>query len=180
MSTGFSRQEYWSRSFPTPEDLPDPEIKPESLASPALAGRFFTTAPHGKPPWCSIIYFKILPLSLPLYMAPPNAFQRWKDIILCDGLLAKSCLTLYNPMDCSLPGSSVHGIFQVRILEWVAISFSRGSSQSRDRTQVFCTASRFFTDWAIREDPYYTLKITKINSAYLLKIDRCLVLFSCY
>ena len=45
----FSRQEYWSGlPFPTPEDLPNPRIEPQSLASPALAGRFFTTAPHGK------------------------------------------------------------------------------------------------------------------------------------
>ena len=46
--------------------------------------------------------------------------------------VAQSCLTLCNPMDCSLPGSSTHGIFQARVLEWVAISFSRGSSQPRD------------------------------------------------
>ena len=46
--------------------------------------------------------------------------------------VAQSCPTLYNPVDCSLPGSSVHGIFQARILEWVAISFSRRSSQPRD------------------------------------------------
>ena len=47
----------------------------------------------------------------------------------------QSCPTLCDPMDCSLPGSSVHGLFQARVLEWVAISFSRGSFQSRDRTQ---------------------------------------------
>ena len=47
---------------------------------------------------------------------------------------AKSCLTLCDPMDCSLPGSSVHGIFQAIILEWVAISYSRGSSQPRNQT----------------------------------------------
>ena len=46
--------------------------------------------------------------------------------------LLQSCLTLCDPTDCSLPGSSVHGILQATILEWVAISFSRGSSQSRD------------------------------------------------
>ena len=51
-------------------------------------------------------------------------------------------------MDYSPPGSSVHEIFQSRILEWVAISFSRGSSQPRDWTRVSCTAGRFFTDWA--------------------------------
>ena len=63
-------------------------------------------------------------------------------------LVAQSCPTLCNPMDCSPPGSSVHEIFQARILEWVAISFSSGSSQPRDRTWVFCTAGRFFANWA--------------------------------
>ena len=51
-------------------------------------------------------------------------------------------------MDCGPPGSSVHGILQARILEWVAIPFSRGSSQPRDRAQIFCLAGRFFTVWA--------------------------------
>ena len=70
---------------------------------------------------------------------------RWK----CESL--SSCLTLCNLMDCSLPDSSVHGILQARILEWIAIPFSRGSSQPRDRTWVSCTAGRFFTVWATRE-----------------------------
>jgi len=65
--------------------------------------------------------------------------------------VAQSCWTLCDPMDCSLPGSSVHGTFQARVLEWGAISFSRGSFQPRDRTLVSCTAGRFFTDWAIGE-----------------------------
>ena len=56
-----------------------------------------------------------------------------------------------RPMDCSLPGSSVHGTFQARVLEWIAISFSKGSSQPRDWTQVFCTAGGFFTVRATRE-----------------------------
>ena len=56
------------------------------------------------------------------------------------GLVAKSCPTLCDPMDCSLPGSSVHGIFQARIMKWLAISFSRGSSRPRDRTPVSCAA----------------------------------------
>ena len=51
---------------------------------------------------------------------------------------AQLYLTLCNPRDCSLPGSSVHGIFQARILEWVAISYSRRYPQPRDRTQVSC------------------------------------------
>ena len=50
--------------------------------------------------------------------------------------VAQSCPTLCDPMDCSLPGFSVHGILQVRILEWVTISFSRGSSRPRDRSWV--------------------------------------------
>ena len=61
------------------------------------------------------------------------------------------CLTLCDPMDCNLPGSSVQGICQVGILEWVAISLSGGSSWSRDQTQVSCITGRFFTNWATRE-----------------------------
>ena len=56
----------------------------------------------------------------------------------------QSCLTLCNPMACNPPGSSVYGILQARILEWVAIPFSRGSSRLKDRTQVSCIAGRFF------------------------------------
>ena len=59
--------------------------------------------------------------------------------------IAQLCLTLCDPMSCSLPGSSVHGILQARILEWVAIPFSRGSSQPRDGTQVSHIAGVFFT-----------------------------------
>ena len=66
-------------------------------------------------------------------------------------LVTQSCPTLCDPMDCCLPGSCVHGILQARIQEWVAIPFSRGSSQPRDRTQVSYIAGRFFTIWATRE-----------------------------
>ena len=65
--------------------------------------------------------------------------------------VAQSCPTLCDPMVCSPPGSSVHGILQARILEWVAIPFSRGSSQPRDGTQVSCIAGRFFANWTTRE-----------------------------
>ena len=58
-----------------------------------------------------------------------------------------SCPTLCNPMDCSLPGSSVRGIFQARVLEWVAVFFSKRSSQPRDWIQVLCII------WATREAP---------------------------
>ena len=66
-------------------------------------------------------------------------------------LVAQLCLTLCDPMGCSPPDSPVPGILQARILEWVATSFSRGSSQPRDQTQVSCTAGRFFTIWPTRE-----------------------------
>ena len=59
--------------------------------------------------------------------------------------------TLCDPVDCSLPGFSVHGILQARVLEWVAISFSRGSSRPRDQTLVSCIAGRRFNLWATRE-----------------------------
>ena len=58
--------------------------------------------------------------------------------------VTQSCPTLCDPMDCSLPGFSVHGILQARIVEWVTISFSRGSSQPRDQTRVSRTAGRRF------------------------------------
>ena len=69
-------------------------------------------------------------------------------------LVTQSCPTVCDPVDCSPPGSSVHGNLPARILEWVAIPFSRGSSQSRDRIWVSCIASRFFTVWATREATY--------------------------
>ena len=59
--------------------------------------------------------------------------------------VAQSCLTLCDLMDYSLPGSSLHGIFQARILEWVTVAFSSGSSQPRYRTQISRTAGGFFT-----------------------------------
>ena len=79
--------------------------------------------------------------------------------------IARSCPTLCDPVDCSPPGSSVHGILQARILEWVAISFSRGSSQPRDQTQVSHVAGRRFILWATRvcsksSPPSYPLHLT--------------------
>ena len=68
--------------------------------------------------------------------------------VLC--LAHQSCLTLCDPMDCSPPGSSVHGILQARILEWLAMPSSRGSSRPSNWTGV-SFASEFFTSWATRE-----------------------------
>ena len=69
--------------------------------------------------------------------------KSWSPLLLL--LVTKSCLTLCNPMDGSPPGSSVCRILQARILERAAVSFSRGSSQTRDRTCVSCIAEGFFT-----------------------------------
>ena len=89
--------------------------------------------------------------------ATSQLFQRicreWEQEKESACLVIQLYLTLCDPIDCSPPGSSVHGILQTRILEWVAILFSRGSSQPRDQTHVSCFAGRFFALWATRETP---------------------------
>ena len=77
--------------------------------------------------------------------------------------LTQSCLTLCDPMDCSLPGSSVHGIFQARILEWVATSFSRESSQPRDRTWVTCVSCIGRWIWDTSTDIYSNSKCEQLG-----------------
>ena len=67
-----------------------------------------------------------------MYCEIPLNFQCNAYLVMVKSEVAQSCPTLCDPMDCSLPGFSVLGIFQARILEWVAISFSRGSSQPKD------------------------------------------------
>ena len=74
--------------------------------------------------------------------------QTWKK---SESEVFQSCPTLCDPVDCSLPGSSVHAILQARVLEWGAIAFSRGSSQPRDWTRVSCIGTRRFNLWATRE-----------------------------
>ena len=69
----------------------------------------------------------------------------------CCCLVIQPCLTLCGPTDCRWPSSSVHGIFQARILEWVAIPFSRGSFQPKDQTQVSCIGRWILYHWATRE-----------------------------
>ena len=82
-------------------------------------------------------------------------FRLWK----CELKVAQSCPTLSDPVDYSPPGSSVHGILQARILDWVAIPFSRGSSWPRDWTWVSCIAGIVFIIWATGE----TLKIRRLR-----------------
>ena len=83
---------------------------------------------------------------------------------------AQSCPTFFNPMDSSLSGSSVHGIFQARILEWVAIFFSRGFSQPRDRTFISCVSCfgrQILYRWATSEDVWEIGCYTKNDKAIL-------------
>ena len=81
--------------------------------------------------WTYLFGWVLFPLPFVLFL------KNWKVKV------TQSCLTLCDPMDYSLPSSSIHGILQARVLEWVAISFSRGSSWPGDWTQVSCIAGRF-------------------------------------
>ena len=95
-----------------------------------------------------VITFQCIPTKMNMTCHPrcsPRVYRKVKVLV------TKSCLTFCNHMDCSPPGSSVHGILQARILEWVIIPFSSGSSQLRDQIQVSCIAGRFFTFWVTRE-----------------------------
>ena len=85
-----------------------------------------------------------MPLSLGFFLARILELVKWSEV-------TQSCLTLCNPMDCSIPGFSVYGIFQARVLEWVGISFSRGSFRPRDWTHVSRIAGRRFIVWATRK-----------------------------
>ena len=82
----------------------------------------------------------------------------------CCCLVTQSCPTLCDSMDCSPSGSSVHGILQARVLEWVAMPSSRGSSQPRDRTWVFYIAGRFFTTELPGKPHTYILLLYKIDN----------------
>ena len=93
----------------------------------------------------------------------------WEPGVTCAvRFVAQSCPTLCDHMHCSPPGSSVHGILQARILQWVAMPSSRGSSQARDQTQVSRIADGFFTIWATRE------------AQWILRSEKSSLLFSWY
>ena len=115
---GFSKQEYWSQlSFPSTEDLPDTGIE------------------------ACLLHWQVDSWPLNHQESPNNILLGLKDDKRVPASsVTHSCptLNLYNPMDCGPPGSSVHGIFQGRILEWVAIFYCKGSSQPKDHTWVSC------------------------------------------
>ena len=83
-----------------------------------------------------------------------SAGVKWSEV-------DQSCPTFCDPMDFSLSGSSVHGIFQASVLEWIAISFSRRSSRARNRTWVSRIAGKRFTVWATREAPKHQYRYVK-------------------
>ena len=191
LSTGFSRQEYWSGLpgyalrlmyleskmlfwgllkmtklyqiqnllFPIEPDFPPifsisvmevPSANPPNKSTGFL--RFIPFSPGSYHSPCSLQlrspgvliltsnYVLKRLLLLPFYLFSPS----WNEV-------AQSFRTLWDPMGCSPPGSSVHGILQARILEWVAIFFTRESSQPRDQTQVSRIAGRCFNLWATGE-----------------------------
>ena len=145
-SMGFSRQEYWSGlPFPSPGDLSDPGIEPRS---PALQADTWTSEPPGSPK-CHLAQFMYYVnwgrgwekgLVIFLFVLKKNKLEFSGPWCVCVISAAQSCLILCGPMDCSPPGSSVHGISQARIMEWVAISYPRKSSWPRDRTLVPCVS----------------------------------------
>ena len=98
-----------------------------------------------------------------LSMGSHRVRHDWSDLAAATRCLwvsevTQSCPILCNPMDCSLSGSSIHGIFQVTVLEWVAISSSRVSSRPRDRTRISLIVDGRFTIWATREVCLGTMK----------------------
>ena len=125
LSMEFSRQEYWSGSpFPSPGIFPS----------------------QGSNPGCLHCRQTLYCLS---HQGSPVCYKGYES----ESEVAQSCPTLCDPMDYSLQGSSLHGILQAGVLEWVAISFSKGSPQLRNQTWVSCTEGSFFTIRATREAP---------------------------
>ena len=120
----------YSESLTFPTVLTFAEISRSEIQS--LLFRGFHSYIH----WISIHFSKYTQIFLKperqytrIYFSVAFGFESESEV-------AQSCPTLCDPTDCSLPGSSVHGIFQAIVLEWIAVSFSRGSSRHRDRTQV--------------------------------------------
>ena len=108
------------------------QVDSQNLPNPACSHHSLTSHSFSLQLHCSTFYLSL----------PPSLFLML--FILCTRpcSVAQACPTFFDPMDCSPPGSSVHGILQARILECVAISYSRGSSRPRDQTRVSCIGRR--------------------------------------
>ena len=139
LPTGISSQEYQSGlPFPPPGDLPDPGIGPTFLMSPALAARFFITSIS----WVVFLQTLLKYTQCKMYsgeneetyflIMESRNFIFWdEEWAAAPAKLFPSCLTLHDPIDSSPPGSSVPGILQARLLEWVAISFSNACMHAK-------------------------------------------------
>ena len=157
------------------------------LTSSALAGGFFTTSTT----WEALIVFWVKLYSPKMeaetltsssgksdHVREIQSLQIWLVkmrlylIRVRWGEVAQLCPTLCDPVDCNLLGFSVHGILQARILEWIAISFARGSSRPRDRTQVSRIGGRRFNLWATREGWFIHLLEQNTDKNCHLTIDR--------
>ena len=121
--------------------LPNPELNPGPHTAFELSYNFILCA-RQLSRWFPVIANSSYSCTCVSYLFEYRI--HWWFLPVSMDMFVQSCPTLCDPMDYSLPGSSVYGIFQARILEWVAISLSRGSSQSRDWTQVSCTAGRLY------------------------------------
>ena len=104
--------------------------------------------------WSARCWTCVAHMSLPKFYSCPEASGSWVSQPVNFPCMCV-CMTLCGPVVCSPAGSSVHGILQARILEWVAMPFSRGSSPPRDQTRASCVAGRFFTIWATMEAPNF-------------------------
>ena len=130
LSMEFSRQEYWGGlPFPTPGDLPKPGIRTTFLVSPVLAGGFnYYNLMLRATIWDRCYHY--------FNFTNKEIEPQIKYSAAAAAKSLQSCLTLYDPIDSSPPGSPIPGILQARTLEWVAISFSKRSSQPRNWTHI--------------------------------------------
>ena len=126
---------------------------------------------------CSVTYiYTLFQTLLPLYIMTTCEGSCWcykvgpycsSVLYMSEWVLIAQYVWLFcNSTDCILPGSSLHGILQARILAWVTISFSKESSWPRDETRVSCIASRLFTDWATRGIPVL-YRVSQFNCSFL-------------
>ena len=127
----------WSEAW-----IQDPDREPASMVTPMLSSSWRHPAPQN-----SLTFWACLPF-LSAKTSRGSIINTWV-LLWCFGCVhAQSHLTLCNPMNCSPPGSSVHGILQARILEWVAMPSSRGSSRPGDRTYISCIVRQIPYHWA--------------------------------
>ena len=153
LSVGLSQQEYWSLlPFPSLGDLPDPRIEPTSPALQTDSLLLSHQESHN-------IVYCILYTQYSMCICSMCAFAH----------LLESCLTLCDPMDCSPPGSSVHGILQAGILQWVAMPSSRGSSHPRDRKYTSGIAGKFFTA-ETQGKPQYVVSVQFSSVQWLSRV----------